>query len=45
MPAEHEPLIEQGNHFHAVVYGSEGALDRKTRRLIGLGAALVTNQP
>jgi alkylhydroperoxidase/carboxymuconolactone decarboxylase family protein YurZ len=45
MPSEHEPIIEQGNHFHAAVYGPEGALDRKTRRLICLGAALVTNHP
>lgn len=40
MPAHHEPIIEHYNHFHAAVYGLEGALDRKTRHLICLGAAL-----
>lgn len=36
----HEPIIEHYNRFHAAVYGPEGALDRNTRHLICLGAAL-----
>ena len=39
MSNEHD-VIEHYNRFHAAVYGSEGALDRKTRHLICLGAAL-----
>ncbi|MDE1953073.1 MAG: hypothetical protein KGL51_15725 [Betaproteobacteria bacterium] len=45
MPAEHEPITEQDSHVHAAVHGPEGALDRKTRQPIGLGAALGTNHP
>lgn len=33
-------VIEHYNRFHSAVYGPEGALDRKTRHLICLGAAL-----
>jgi len=33
-------VIEHCNRFHSAVYGPEGALDRKTRHLICLGAAL-----
>ena len=42
MSNEHD-VIEHYNSFHAAVYGSEGALDRKTRHLICLGAALGAN--
>lgn len=35
-----DEVIEHYNRFHSAVYGPEGALDRKTRHLICLGAAL-----
>jgi len=35
-----QDVIEHYNRFHSAVYGPEGALDRKTRHLICLGAAL-----
>ena len=38
--ADNHDVIEHYNSFHAAVYGPEGALDRKTRHLICLGAAL-----
>ena len=38
--ADDHDVIEHYNRFHAAVYGPEGALDRKTRHLICLGAAL-----
>lgn len=37
------PSSEHYNHFHATVYGPSGMLDRKTRHLICLGAALGAN--
>ena len=33
-------VIQHYNRFHSAVYGPDGALDRKTRHLICLGAAL-----
>lgn len=33
-------IIEHYDHFHSAVYGADGVLDRKTRHLICLGAAL-----
>lgn len=35
-----DEVIEHYNRFHSAVYGPEGALDRKSRHLICLGAAL-----
>ncbi len=43
MADNHDEIIEHYNRFHAAVYGPEGALDRKTRHLICLGAALGAN--
>ena len=40
MADNHDEVIEYYNRFHAAVYGAEGALDRKTRHLICLGASL-----
>lgn len=40
MVHNHDEIIEHYNRFHSAVYGPEGALDRKTRHLICLGAAL-----
>ncbi|MBN6742977.1 carboxymuconolactone decarboxylase family protein, partial [Acidithiobacillus sp. MC6.1] len=40
MAGNDDEVIEHYNRFHSVVYGPEGALDRKTRHLICLGAAL-----
>lgn len=40
MADNHDEVIEHYNRFHAAVYGPVGALDRKTRHLICLGAAL-----
>lgn len=40
MAHNHDEIIEHYNRFHAAVYGPEGALDRKTRHLICLWAAL-----
>lgn len=38
--ADNHDVIEHYNRFHEAVYAPEGALDRKTRHLICLGAAL-----
>ena len=38
--ADNDEVIEHYNRFHSAVYGPDGALDRKTRHLICLGAAL-----
>ncbi|MCT7304399.1 carboxymuconolactone decarboxylase family protein [Enterobacter hormaechei] len=40
MTSKHEEVIAHYDSFHATVYGADGALDRKTRHLICLGAAL-----
>lgn len=40
MSTLHDEVVEHYNRFHAAVYGPDGALDRKTRHLICLGAAL-----
>lgn len=40
MANHHDEVIEHYNRFYAAVYGADGALDRKTRHLICLGAAL-----
>ena len=40
MANNHDEVIEHYNRFHAAIYGADGALDRKTRHLICLGAAL-----
>jgi len=40
MADQHREIIDHYDHFHSAVYGPEGALDRKVRHLICLGAAL-----